>query len=130
MTNLEPRLEAITKWLLYRRFPQADEGFMTEKKIAMVKNESIGTLAQKMGLDKWLILSKHRESNNTRENLKKLGCMFEAFLGAIFLDFNKLSVKDEDGWFENVFLTGPGFQVVQIFLENVFEFFGFFKKNK
>ena len=47
--------------------------------------------------------------------------MFEAFLGAIFLDFNKLSVKDEDGWFENVFLTGPGFQVVQLFLENVFE---------
>ena len=25
-------LEAITKWLLCRRFPQADEGFMTEKK--------------------------------------------------------------------------------------------------
>ena len=24
-------LEAITKWLLYRRFPKADEGFMTEK---------------------------------------------------------------------------------------------------
>ena len=42
-------LEAITKWLLYRRFPKADEGFMTEKKIALVKNESIGKLAQEMG---------------------------------------------------------------------------------
>ena len=50
-----------------------------------------------------------------------LGCLFEAFLGAMFLDFNKLSVKDEDGWFQNIFLTGPGFQMVQIFLENVFE---------
>ena len=39
----------------------------------MVKNESIGKLAQEMGLDKWFILSKHRESKNTRENLKKLG---------------------------------------------------------
>lgn len=114
-------LEAITKWLLYRRFPKADEGFMTEKKIAMVKNESIGKLAQEMGLDKWFILSKHTESKNTRSNLKKLGCLFESFIGAMFLDFNKLSVKDEDGWFDNVFLTGPGFQMVQIFLENVFE---------
>jgi dsRNA-specific ribonuclease len=114
-------LEAITKWLLYRRFPKADEGFMTEKKIAMVKNEAIGKLAQEMGLDKWFILSKHTESKNTRGNLKKLGCLFEAFLGAMFLDFNKLNVKDEDGWFTNVFLTGPGFQMVQIFLENVFE---------
>lgn len=114
-------LEAITKWLLYRRFPKADEGFMTEKKIALVKNESIGKLAQEMGLDKWFIMSKHTESKNTRTNLKKLGCLFEAFIGAMFLDFNKLSVKDDDGWFDNVFLTGPGFQMVQIFLENVFE---------
>ena len=30
-------LEAITKYYLYKRFPKADEGFMTEKKIALVK---------------------------------------------------------------------------------------------
>ena len=38
-------LELITKYYLYRRFPKADEGFMTEKKIALVKNEHIGALA-------------------------------------------------------------------------------------
>ena len=38
-------LELITKYYLYRRFPKANEGFMTEKKIAIVKNESIGKLA-------------------------------------------------------------------------------------
>ena len=31
----------------------------------------------------------------TRTNLKKLGCLFEAFLGALFLDFNKINIKDE-----------------------------------
>lgn len=56
-----------------------------------------------------------------RTNLKKLGCLFEAFIGALFLDFNKISVKDEDGWFKNVFVTGPGFQMAQIFVESVFE---------
>lgn len=114
-------LECITKYYLYRRFPKENEGFMTEKKIALVKNESIGKLAYEMGLHKWMILSKHAEAKQTRTNLKKLGCLFESFLGAMFLDYNKIVVNDEDGWFKDVFVTGPGFQLAQIFIENVFE---------
>jgi dsRNA-specific ribonuclease len=114
-------LEFVTKYLLYRRFPKADEGFMTEKKIAIVKNEAIGRIAYEMGLHKWLILSKHAEEKKVRTNLKKLGCLFESFIGALFLDFNKIIVKDEDNWFENIFITGPGFQMVQKFVESVFE---------
>ena len=114
-------LECITKYYLYRRFPKENEGFMTEKKIALVKNEAIGKLAYEIGLHKWFVLSTNAETKQIRTNLKKLGCLFESFIGAMFLDFNKLSVKDEDGWFESVFLTGPGFQMVQIFIENVFE---------
>ena len=114
-------LELITKYYLYRRFPKADEGFMTEKKIALVKNEHIGKLAYEMRLHKWFILSKHTEEKNTRTNFKKLGCLFEAFLGALFLDVNKLYIKDENNWFQNIFVTGPGFQMCQIFIENIFE---------
>ena len=114
-------LELITKYYLYRRYPKADEGFMTEKKIALVKNEHIGRLAYEMRINKWLIMSRHAEEKKTRSNLKKLGCLFEAFIGALFLDFNKIDVKDEHGWFKNVFVTGPGFQMAQIFVENIFE---------
>ena len=114
-------LECITKYYLYRRFPKENEGFMTQKKIALVKNETIGKMAYEMGLNKHYILSKNAEEKKTRTNLKKLGCLFEAFLGALFLDFNKISIHDEDKWFENVFVTGPGFQIAQIFVENVFE---------
>jgi len=114
-------LEAITKYYLYKRFPKADEGFMTEKKIALVKNEHIGKLAYDIGLHKWFILSRHAEDKKTRTNLKKLGCLFEAFIGAIFLDFNKIDINDDKGWFENIFVTGPGFQMCQIFIERVFE---------
>jgi dsRNA-specific ribonuclease len=114
-------LECITKYYLYRRFPKENEGFMTEKKIALVKNESIGKMAYEMGLHKWFVLSKHAEGKQIRTNLKKLGCLFESFIGAMFLDFNKISVNDDDGWFKDVFVTGPGFQMVQIFVENVFE---------
>jgi len=114
-------LECITKYYLYRRFPKENEGFMTEKKIALVKNESIGRMTYEMGIHKWFIMSKNAELKQTRTNLKKLGCLFEAFIGAMFLDFNKISIKDEDKWFENVFVTGPGFQMCQIFIERIFE---------
>ena len=42
-------LECITKYYLYRRFPKENEGFMTTKKIALVKNETIGRMAYEMG---------------------------------------------------------------------------------
>jgi dsRNA-specific ribonuclease len=63
----------------------------------------------------------YAEEKKMRGNLKKLGCVFEAFLGALFLDFNKVEIQDEDKWFSQVFVTGPGFQMAQIFIENVFE---------
>jgi dsRNA-specific ribonuclease len=94
---------------------------MTEKKIAIVKNEAIGKIALEMGLHKWLILSRHAEEKKIRTNLKKLGCLFESFIGALFLDFNKITVKDEENWFQSMFVTGPGFQMAQKFIENVFE---------
>jgi len=114
-------LECVTKYMLYRRFPKNNEGFMTEKKIAIVKNEAIGKIALEMGLHKWLILSRNAEEKKTRTNLKKLGCLFESFIGALFLDFNKIIVNDDENWFQNMFVTGPGFQIAQKFIESVFE---------
>ena len=46
--------------------PKENEGFMTQKKIALVKNETIGKMAYEMGLNKHYILSKNAEE-------KKLG---------------------------------------------------------
>jgi len=114
-------LELVTKYYLYKRFPKENEGFMTEKKIAIVKNEAIGKIAMEMKLNKWLIISKHAEEKKIRTNLKKLGCLFESFIGALFLDMNKINIHDEDEWFDNIFTTGPGFQMAQKFIETIFE---------
>ena len=109
-------LENITKYYLYIRFPKADEGFMTEKKIAIVKNEHIGKLAYELELHKHYIISKHAEDKKIRNNFKKLGCLFEAFLGALFLDSNKMNINSSYN-----FICGPGFQVTQLFLNSIFE---------
>ena len=89
-------LECVVKFHLYRRFPKEDEGFMTEKKIAIVKNVSIGKVAHDMGLHQWLIVSRTAEENGMRSNLKKLGCLFEAFVGALFLDANQVPDDAEE----------------------------------
>lgn len=109
-------LELVTKYELYRRFPKADEGFMTEKKIALVKNEHIGSLAYKMRLNSWFILSRSNEEKKGRTNLRKLGCLFEAFIGALFLDFSKETEEDHTG-----ILSPAGFKVAQTFILNVYK---------
>lgn len=114
-------LECIAKFYLYKRFPKADEGFMTDTKIELVKNETIGRIAMEIGLHEWFMISKHTEGKNLRINHKKLGCLFEAFVGALFLDFNRVVIQDEAHWFDTMFQCGPGFQVAQLFVEAVFD---------
>jgi dsRNA-specific ribonuclease len=114
-------LECVTKFYLYKRFPQNDEGFMTEKKIALVKNDHIGKLAYKMGLQQWYIMSRNAEEKKIRTNFKKLGCLFEAFLGALFLDANNIDIHDNMNYFGNYINNGIGFQVCQTFIENIFD---------
>lgn len=109
-------LELVTKYELYRRFPKADEGFMTEKKIALVKNEHIGSLAYRMQLNNWFILSRSNEEKKGRTNLRKLGCLFEAFIGALFLDFSKETEEDHNG-----ILSPAGFKIAQTFILNVYK---------
>lgn len=117
-------VEAVTKFYLYKRFPMKDEGFMTEAKISLVKNESLGKLVQKIGLHKWFIISKEAEEKGLRTNIKKLGCLFEAFVGALFLNFNKIVVDDEDiinHEKNNGKKVMNGFNICTLFIEKVFE---------
>jgi len=114
-------LEAIAKFWIYRNFPKASEGFMTDIKINLVKNQAIGRISMEMGLNRWMMVEKSMESK-LRNNEHQMGCLFESFIGAMYLDMNRLPVNDEEGWFDSgMFITGPGFQMVQLFLERVFE---------
>lgn len=100
-------LEASTKHIIYKRFPKENEGFMTDKKIELVKNETIGRIAIEMNLNRWLILSKHAEEKNIRNNIAKMGCVFESFIGAMFLDMDKVT-------------DGYGFMMAFKFIDAVF----------
>jgi len=80
-------LGATVSTYLFKRFPCENEGFLTDLKKDIVCNEMLGELSQKIGLDKFYIISRHNEDAcNGRTNTKKLGDILEAFIGALWID--------------------------------------------
>ena len=80
-------LGAVVSSYLIKRFPEENEGFLTNLKKEIVCNEMLGHLSQKIGLDKFYIISRHNEEIcGGRMNMKKLGDILEAFIGALWID--------------------------------------------
>ncbi|MGB9707384.1 MAG: ribonuclease III [Microgenomates group bacterium] len=81
-------LSLITAVYLYKNYSQLKEGEYTEIKSAIVKTESLAEAARRLGLGKYLFLSKGEEKEGGRTNKNILADCFEALIGAIFLDKN------------------------------------------
>ncbi|RUT78086.1 ribonuclease III [Ancylomarina longa] len=81
-------LGAIIADILYKYFPNKDEGFLTQIRSKIVSRESLNKLAIKIGLDKQLI-----SSVNLNNNKHIYGDAFEALIGAIYLDQGYLKTK-------------------------------------
>lgn len=79
-------LNSVIGTYLYDRYRDQNEGFMTKTRTKMVRGSTLGTLAKHFGLNKWIIISQHVESEGGRENLRILEDLFEAFIAAIYLD--------------------------------------------
>jgi ribonuclease III len=78
-------LDSIVALYLLESFPGEGEGFMTKLKTRIVNNKTLGELAKKMGFGQWLIISRHvEEVCNGRNNLRMLGSMLEAWIGALY----------------------------------------------
>lgn len=71
---------------LYRRFPGAREGELTAMRSRLVNQDTLASLARKIGLGEAIILGKGEEAQGGRERDSLLSDAFEALLGAIFLD--------------------------------------------
>jgi ribonuclease-3 len=74
---------------LRKTYPEKKQGFLTDARKVLVNNECIGQLSKHLGLDRFYVISRHNEESpaiSGRTNLKKLGDIFEAFLGALWTD--------------------------------------------
>ena len=100
-------LSGVVATYLKERFSGQGEGFMTNLRTEIVNNDRLGELAKKVGFSEWLMISRHvEEMCDGRQNLRLLGSMFEAWLGALYYSFGK---------------GGAGFEAVQTFVINVLE---------
>lgn len=71
---------------LYSRFPEAREGDLTALRSRLVNQETLASLARKIGLDQNIVLGKGEEAQGGRDRDSLLSDALEALLGAIFLD--------------------------------------------
>ena len=85
-------LGCIIALYLQERYPDQDEGFLTRLRTRLVNNKQLGELALKIGFHHWIILSRHVEDVcNGRRNLRILGSMLEAWVGALYLDLAEVN---------------------------------------
>ena len=75
-------LDAVVGHIVYRHFEGKREGFLTNTRSKLVSRDTLGKLAQEMGLTR-LILSSGRSNSH---NSYMAGNAFEALVGAIYLD--------------------------------------------
>lgn len=91
-------LGSIVSSYLYERFYKVygeNEGFLTYLKNRIVCGESLCELAKKLGLNKHIVISKHIEDKcDGRNNANILEDVFEALIGAIYLDNDYDTVKN------------------------------------
>ncbi len=71
---------------IYQQFPSFPEGQLTFVRTHLVRTETLTSLAKKLQLGKYLLMSKGEEMGGGRENPLLLANTFEALVGAIFLD--------------------------------------------
>ena len=107
---------------LYSRFPDQNEGFLSKIRTKIVNGKMLGYLSDKIGFPKFAIISKQVEESNGRNNYKIMEDIFEAFIGALYLDFQ----SDDD----DVILpshinilpsTGAGYYVVESWIIYIIE---------
>jgi len=75
-------LGAVIADYLYNRFPQRDEGFLTQMRSKLVNRNFLTQLTQQTGLHKFV--EAKTNTNSTNSNI--YGNAFEALIGAIYLD--------------------------------------------
>jgi ribonuclease-3 len=107
---------------IYNRFPDQNEGFLSKIRTKLVNGKMLGFLADKIGLPKYAILSKQVEEAGGRQNFKIMEDIFEALIGALFLDFQTES--DEVVLPDHVKVTpfsGSGYFIVEQWIIYIIE---------
>ncbi len=79
-------LELVVTSFLYRKYPKKAEGELTAFRSAIVNTVSLTKVAEKLGLNIYMLMSKGEAKDNGRARSVILANAVEAVIGAIYLD--------------------------------------------
>jgi ribonuclease-3 len=82
----------ITKFL-FDRHEEKQEGFLTKARTKLVRSETLADIALKLGLNKIVLMDEKGMRNGWNNNPKILEDVFEALVGAIYMDLGLLHAK-------------------------------------
>lgn len=112
-------LGCVVALYLYERYAGKGEGFLTRLRTRIVNNKMLGMLAKKMGLEEWIVVSRHVEEvcAGGRGNLRLLGSMLEAWVHALYKNFEEPTEEASDSSYS----SGKAFTIVQTFLVSIIQ---------
>lgn len=87
-------LSVITAEFLFNRFPDADEGFLTRTRAALVCEDSLFVFSNKLNLGDYMLFGRGEAAvSGGRHRKSTLADAFEALIAAIYLDGGMESAK-------------------------------------
>lgn len=86
-------LDLVAAEMLYRRLPEMQEGRLTRLRAALVSTERLAALAQALGLGPLIHMGKGEEASGGRTRPSMLSDVFEAVIGAYYLDSGLEAVR-------------------------------------
>lgn len=79
---------------LYRRFPQADEGFLTRLRSRIVSGQALAECAAELGLGDMILMSAAMHRDGGRDSDAILADALEAVIAALYLDLGEHAVRE------------------------------------
>ena len=86
-------LELVVTDFLYKKYPKKHEGDLTAYRSALVNTNSLSKVADHIGINEYLILSKGEAKDTGRARAIILADAVEAIIGAIYLDQGYATVE-------------------------------------
>src|SRR3990172_2737127 len=80
--------------LLVERYPTHSEGRLSKCRAMLVSTESFAAKARELALNQWLTLGKGEEKTGGREKTSILAAVYEAVMGAVFLEAGYDTVRE------------------------------------
>ena len=87
-------LELAVTDFLFSKYPEKPEGELTAIRAALVNTNSLASASELMGINKYLLMSKGEAKDEGRARLYILANVFEACIGAMYLDKGYETARD------------------------------------